>query len=173
MIDILFFIAMAFAIYKGYTKGFIMAICAVLGLIVGLAAALKLSTTVAAQLSTISNANKFLPTLAFALVFIAAAFAVKFIGKIIQKTFETVMMGWANRIAGIALFVLLYSIIFSIFIFYALQIKLLNQAAADASLSYPYIKGIGPAVMEGIGAVIPWFKNMFAELQQFFGKFAQ
>ena len=122
MIDILFFIVLAFAIYKGYTKGFIMAICAVLGFVVGLAAAIKLSATLAAKLSTISDANRFLPMFAFALVFIATAFAVQFIGKIIQKTFETVLLGWANRIAGIGLFILLYTIIFSIFLFYAIQI---------------------------------------------------
>ena len=173
MIDILFFIVLAFAIYKGYTKGFIMAICAVLGFVIGLAAAIKLSATVATKLSTISDANRFLPMLAFALVFIATAFAVKFIGKIIQKTFETVMLGWANRIAGIGLFVLLYTIIFSIFLFYAIQIHLIKQDVANVSTMYPYFGGLGPKVMEGIGVVIPWFKNMFGELQQFFGKFAQ
>ena len=172
MLDVLFLIVLGFAIYKGYTRGFIMSIFAVLGFIVGLAAALKLSATVASKLSTISDANKFLPMLAFALVFIATAFGVKFIGKIIQKTFETAMLGWANRLAGVALFVLLYSIIFSIFIFYAIQIHLIKQDAADASTMYPYYASIGPKVMEGIGVVIPWFKNMFAELQQFFGKFA-
>jgi membrane protein required for colicin V production len=173
MLDILFLIAIGFAVYKGYTRGFIMSIFAVLGFIVGLAAALKLSATVASKLSTISDATRFLPMLAFAFVFIATAFAVRFAGKMIQKTFETVMLGWANRLAGIALFVLLYSIIFSIFIFYAIQIHLINQEAANASSMYPYYAGIGPKVMEGIGVVIPWFKNMFGELQQFFGKFAQ
>lgn len=173
MLDVLFLIVLGFAIYKGYTRGFILSIFAVLGFIIGLAAALKLSATVAAKLSTISDATRLLPMLAFALVFIATAFAVKFAGKIIQKTFETVMLGWANRLAGVALFILLYSIIFSIFIFYAIQIHLINQTAADASTMYPYYASIGPKTMEGIGVVIPWFKNMFGELQQFFGKFAQ
>jgi membrane protein required for colicin V production len=48
-IDAVFFILMALACYKGYSKGFIIAIFSVLGFIVGLAAALKLSTTVAAK----------------------------------------------------------------------------------------------------------------------------
>ena len=173
MIDILFFIVLSLAIYKGYTRGFIMAICAVLGFVVGLAAALKLSATVASKISTISTPNKFLPLLAFAIVFIAAAFAVNFIGKIIEKAFQTVLLGWANKLAGIFLFCLLYTIIFSVFLFYALQVHLLKPTATAESTIYPYIGSLAPKVMDGIGVVIPWFKNMFAELQQFFGKFSQ
>jgi membrane protein required for colicin V production len=173
MIDIAFLILLGFAVFKGYTKGFILAIFSVLGFIVGLAAALKLSTTVAAKLSEHTDLGKWLPALSFLLVFVGTAFLVRIIGKIVQKTFETVMLGWANRIAGILLFALLYSIIFSIFIFYAVQLHILNAEATAASVCYPYIQPLGPKVIEGFGVVIPWFKNMFAELEQFFGGFAK
>jgi membrane protein required for colicin V production len=173
MIDLAFLILMGFAVFKGYSKGFILAIFSVLGFIVGLAAALKLSTTVAAKLSEHTDLGKWLPALSFLLVFIGAAFLVRMIGKIVQKTFETVMLGWANRIAGILLFALLYSIIFSIFIFYAVELHILNTAATTSSVCYPYLQPLGPKVIEGFGVIIPWFKNMFAELEQFFGGFAK
>jgi membrane protein required for colicin V production len=164
---------MALACYKGYTKGFIVAIFSVLGFIVGLAAALKLSTTVAAKLAEHTDFGRWLPALSFLLVFIAAVFLVNMAGKLIQKTFETVMLGWANKLAGILLYALLYSIIFSVFVFYAVQLHFIKPESFNASLSYPFLQPLGPKVIEGFGVVIPWFKNMFAELETFFGTFAK
>jgi membrane protein required for colicin V production len=173
MIDIIFFIAMGLAIYKGLSKGFIVAICSVLGFIIGIAAALKLSTTVAAKITEHTEATKWMPMLAFILVFIATAFIVNMIGKLVQKTFETVMLGWLNRIAGVLLYCFLYSIIFSVFLFYAVQLHFIKPETTNASIIYPYAQIVGPKVIEGFGVVIPWFKNMFAELETFFGKVAK
>jgi membrane protein required for colicin V production len=172
IIDIVFMILIGLACFKGYSKGFIIAIFSVLGFIVGLAAALKLSTTAASLLSAHTNLGKWLPALSFLLVFMGTAFAVKMLGKVVQKTFETVMLGWANRIAGILLYALLYSIVFSIFLFYAAQLHLIKADTIAASSAYPYIQLLGPKVIEGFGVVIPLFKNMFTELESFFGKYA-
>ncbi len=171
-IDIVFVILIVLACYKGYSKGFIVALFSILGFIIGLAAALKLSTTVAAKIAEHTDLGKWLPALSFLLVFIATAFLVNIVGKVVQKTFETVMLGWANRIAGILLYATLYSIIVSIFIFYAVQLHFIKTETTNASVIYPYLQPIGPKVIEGFGAVIPWFKNMFAELEQFFVTFA-
>jgi membrane protein required for colicin V production len=172
-IDAVFMVLIGLACYKGYSKGFIIAIFSVLGFIVGLAAALKLSTTVAAKLSEHTDFGKWLPALSFLLVFMGAVFLVNMAGKLIQKTFETVMLGWANRIAGVLLYALLYSIIFSVFVFYAVQLHFINTDSVNASVTYPYLQPLGPKVIGGFGVVIPWFKNMFTELEQFFGGFAQ
>ncbi|MEQ1554917.1 MAG: CvpA family protein [Ferruginibacter sp.] len=172
IIDSIFVILFALACYKGYTKGFIVSIFSVLGFIIGLAAALKLSTTAAAMLAEHTNLGKWLPILSFLLVFIATTFLINFVGKIIQKTFETVMLGWANRLAGIMLYVLLYSILLSVFLFYTVQLHLIKDNTTAASSIYPYLKSLAPKVMEYIGVVVPWFKNMFGELEQFFGTFS-
>ncbi len=50
MIDIIFAILIIIAIVKGYRKGFIIALFSIIGIIVGLAAALKLSAVVAVRL---------------------------------------------------------------------------------------------------------------------------
>jgi membrane protein required for colicin V production len=170
LIDITFGILMILAVYKGFSKGFIVALFSVLGFIIGIAAALKLSAIVAAKLSTqIDGGSKWLPAVSFLLVFIAAAFLVNFIGRIIQRTFETIMLGWLNRIAGILLYAILYSMILSVFLFYAVQLNFIKPQTISESAVYPYLQPIAPKVINGFGSVIPWFKNMFEQLQQFFG----
>jgi membrane protein required for colicin V production len=172
-IDIVFFILVALACYKGYSKGFIVAIFSVLGFIVGLAAALKLSTLVATKLAEHTDFGKWLPAISFLLVFIVAVFVVNMAGKLIQKTFETVMLGWANRIAGVILYAILYSIVLSIFLFYTVQLHFIKPETTASSFSYPFLQVLGPKIIGGFAVVIPWFKNMFGELEQFFGAFAK
>jgi membrane protein required for colicin V production len=46
----------------------------------------------------------------------------------------------------------------------------LNQDTLDKSATYPYIEPVGPFVIDGIGILMPWFKDMFVELQEFFGR---
>ena len=172
MIDIAYCILVALAIYKGYSKGIIIAIASVAAYLVGLAAALKLSATVAAYMAEQTNLGKWLPAASFFIVFMAVVLLVRMLASVIQKTFETLLLGWANRLAGAILFVILYTFIYSIFLFYAVQLQLIKPAATQASICYAYIQPIGPKVISGLAVVVPWFKNMFAELAQFFEGFA-
>jgi len=172
-IDAAVIILIIFASIKGFRKGFIIAVFSLIAFIAGLAAALKLSTVVAARLADHVNPSfKWLPFISFFLVFILVALIINLAGRLIQKTFETVMLGWINRIAGMLLFIALYIFIFSIFLFYAVQVHFIKQATIDSSFFYPYIQPLGPQVINAIGDFIPFFKNMFAELQKIFGGLA-
>ena len=167
-IDVAYIILIVIACFKGLRKGFIIAVFSVLGFIIGIAAALKLSAVVAVKLAAHTGVAKWLPAVSFLLVFLAIAFAVNLVGKIIQKTFETVMLGWLNRLAGVTLYILLYSIIYSVFLFYAVQLHFINVETASNSIVYPYLQPLAPKIINLMGSVIPWFKNMFTELEQFF-----
>ena len=171
-IDAAYMILIAIACYKGLRKGFIIAIFSVLGFIIGIAAALKLSAVVAVKLSTHTGAAKWLPSVSFLLVFIAVALIVSLVGKVIQKTFETVMLGWINRLAGVVLFILLYSIIYSVFLFYAVQLHFISIATTNNSLVYPYLQPLAPKIINSVGTVLPWFKDLFNQLENFFSSTA-
>ena len=169
MIDILFAITVLIAIFKGYQKGFIIAIFSIVAYIVGLAAALKLSATVAVYLqNSMAISGKWLPFLSFALVFILVVFLITLGGKLIEKTFEMALLGWLNRIGGILLFLLLYTIIFSIFLFYAEKIHLFDKDTLLISKVYPFVKPWGPEVMNQFGKILPVFKDMFNQLENYF-----
>jgi membrane protein required for colicin V production len=169
LIDIIFAILIVIAIFKGYRKGLIIAVFSIVAFIVGLAAALKLSATVAAYLqNSVSISGKWLPFLSFAIVFGLVAVLVSLGGKLIEKTFEMALLGWANRIGGILLFVILYTIIFSILLFYAEKIHLFEEATIQSSKVYPFVKPWGPKVMNAFGTILPIFKDMFTQLSNYF-----
>jgi membrane protein required for colicin V production len=169
LIDLIFAALMMMAIFKGYQKGLIIAVFSIIAFILGLAAALKLSAVVADHLKdSISVSAKWLPFIAFALVFFTVIILVRLGAKLIEKAFQVVLLGWVNRIGGILLYAALYTIILSIFIFYAEKLMLLKPATIQSSLSYEFIQPWGPKVMDNFGKLIPPFKDMFTQLGDFF-----
>jgi membrane protein required for colicin V production len=173
MIDIIFIILMIAACVKGYQKGLIIALFSIVAFIIGLAAALKLSAVVAVWLGGNANISaKWLPFISFALVFFGVVLMVNWGGKLIEKTFEMALLGWANRIGGIIFYVLLYIIIFSIFLFYAEKIHLLKSETIQASQSFKFVQPWGPIVIDNFGKLIPVFKDMFSQLETFFSETA-
>src|SRR5687767_2141623 len=102
MIDIIFLILVVLAIFKGYRRGLIVSLFSIIALMVGLAAAIKLSAITAGYLEGSLNVSaRWLAVLSFIIVFIAAAFIVRLGAKALEKTVELAMMGWLNRLAGI------------------------------------------------------------------------
>ncbi len=169
MIDIIFAILILIAIVKGYKKGLIIAIFSSIAFIVGLAAALKLSATVAMYLqNNVAISSKWLPFLSFAVVFIIVVLLINLGGKLLEKTFEMALMGWANRVGGILLFISLYIIIFSIFLFYAVKINLFEEGTIQSSKVYPFVKPWGPKVINASSTILPVFKDMFNQLSNYF-----
>ena len=171
LIDAAFTLLIILACIKGYRKGLIIALFSFFAFILGIAAALKLSSVVAAKLSTNINASgKWLPVISFIAVFLIVVILVNLAGKIIQKSVETLLLGWVNRIGGMVFFILLYSIIFSVFLFYAVQLHFFSETAIHSSYTYTILQRFGPAVINILGNILPLFKNMFGLLEEFFNK---
>lgn len=169
MIDIVFAILILIAIIKGYQKGLIIAVFSIIAFVLGLAAALKLSAVVAVYLQNHATISaSWLPFISFAIVFLVVVVLVNLGGKLIEKTFEMAFLGWVNRIGGMVLYIVLYLIIFSVFLFYSEKIHLFNEAAFESSKVYPFVKPWGPVVIDGFGKIIPVFKDMFTQLEGYF-----
>ena len=58
--------------------------------------------------------------------------------------------------------------IFSIFLFYAEKLQLLKPSAIETSVTYGFVQPWGPKVIDGLGTIIPIFKDMFSRLEEFF-----
>lgn len=173
-IDILVIIVVVFAVIKGYQRGLIVGIFSFIAVIIGLAAAIKLSAVTAGYIGkAMKISDAWLPVISFAIVFILVVLLIRLGANLIQKAVEVSTFGWANRLGGILLYSVTYLLVFSILLFYAAQVKLLQQSAIENSVAYSYLQPWGPKVIEGFGAVVPIFRDMFAELQSFFGGVAE
>jgi len=173
VIDIITVILLAMALWKGYSRGFIVAIFSFLAILIGLAAAIKLSVVVAAWLkSSINISTNWLPFISFAVVMIIVIILVRWVASILQKSIALAMLGWLNRLAGIAFYIALYMIVYSIILFYGTKMGLIKDLSIRTSVTYAIIEPWGPKAIDFIGDIFPIFKNMFNDLENFFGKAA-
>jgi membrane protein required for colicin V production len=171
VIDVVFLLFMVMAVFKGLRQGFIIAIFSAVAWIIGLAAAIKLSAVVAGygrEHTAISS--RWLPVLAFVLVFLAVVIGVRAGAKLIEKAVDLALLGWLNKLAGVLLYAVIYTIILSVLLFYAVQLHLVATATLSSSVTYPYIRHWGPVVIDEFGKFVPWFKGMFTQLEDFFGR---
>lgn len=173
IIDIIFLVLLVMAVIKGWRRGLVIAVFSVIALIVGLAAALKLSTVVAGWLDDSTNISaRWLPVISFAIVFIAVTLLIRWGANMIEATLELALLGWVNKLGGIIIYVVLYTLAYSVLLFFAAQVKLINENTIAQSVVYPHIQPWGPWVMDGLGKLIPIFKDMFTELEDFFARLA-
>ena len=165
---------MVWAVIRGFRRGLIVSIFSLLAIIAGLAAAIKVSALVAVQLGKVVNiSDRWLPIVSFVVVFLGIVLIVRLGANLIQKTVEIAMLGWVNRLGGILLYVILFTVVYSIFLFYAVQLHLFKEETIQNSVTYAWIEPWGPKVINSLGRIIPFFKDMFNELQQFFGGVAE
>ena len=170
-IDIITAVLLLLAIFKGLRKGFVVAIFSLFAYFIGLAAALKLSTLMAGYIgNNVEVSQRWLPFLAFFLVFLIVVLLVRLGAKAIEGMMKLMMLGWLNRIAGVLLYILIYFFIYSILLFYFTQLHLIKEETIRASATYNFIEPLGPKMINILGSIIPFFKNMFAELLSFFEK---
>lgn len=172
-IDLTILILLAIALIKGLKKGLVVALFSLLALIVGAAAALKLSG-LAAQwlLETVPQMGKWIPLMAFILVFVAALVLVRMVAKLIEETLEWTMLGWVNKLGGVVFYALLYMIIASIGLFYLDKLGFLEKEVKGSSITYSWLQPLAPAIMEWTGKIIPVFTDLFEELESVFDQLA-
>ncbi len=169
LIDIIFLLLMVYAIFKGITKGFIVAVFSFFAFYIGLAAALKFSAVVAEHLhEKFAVTSYWLPLICFALVFIGVVLLVRLGATVLKKISGIVLLGWLDSVAGILLFGVMYLMIYSVILFYATRTHLVSEPMQKASATYFFIGPIGPQVIEFLGNIIPFFSDMFSQLTGFF-----
>jgi membrane protein required for colicin V production len=169
LLDLIFAVIIVFAIIKGYQRGLVVGLFSLVAVIIGLAAAIKLSTVVAGYIGkNVKVSDQWLPIISFVIVFLIVILLIRLGAKAIEKAVQVAMLGWVNRLCGIVLFVAIYIVVFSVLLFYAEQMKLIKPETISKSVTYSFVQPWGPKAINGFGSIIPIFKDMFGELEHFF-----
>jgi len=173
-IDIVFAIILVFAIYKGYSRGLIVAVFSFVAVMIGMAAALKLTTVAVLYAQQHWDIHtRWLPVICFIALFVGVVLLVRLGATLMETLVEIAMLGWINKLGGIILYSAIFIIAYSVLLWIANQLYWLSPETKVQSVVYPWIEHLGPAVINGLGKIIPVFKDMFAGLQSFFDNAAK
>ena len=119
---------------------------------------------------SISVSSAWLPVLSFILIFILVAILVRWLANLLTKLIDFALMGWLNKLAGILLYAAIYTAIYSVALFYGRHAHIIMPQAIQASVIFSWVEPWGPAIINGLGKIVPVFRDMFAQLEQFFVK---
>lgn len=164
---ILFFI-------RGYMKGFIIAAFSVLAILLGIICSLKLSHTLADFLLRKGWVTSgWSQVISYIVLFVGVVLLVRTIANIIEASLKLAMLGFVNRLAGGLLYVFLAAVVWSTFLWIFNQLHAFTPETLAASKTYKWFSPVAPWVFEHIGKVWPFAKNIFTDLQHFFGSINQ
>ena len=162
VVDIILLIILVFAIYKGWTKGFTMAIFTFASYLISILLALQFSGMVAGYIKVYAKSDsKWYSFLSFVLVLVAGIIAVRIIGKIIEKSAQVLMLGLPNKLLGILFFSFIYMTLFAVVLIYAQKFEMIDQYNIGDSKSYNYLIRFGKWFIEQCSKWLPDIKNLF------------
>jgi len=169
ILDIIALTIVVLLFIRGYRKGIIVALFAVLAVILGITCALALS----ARLSTwlldkqwVSSALA--PVISYLVLFIGVLLLVRLLARLIDKATDTILLGWINKSIGGLLYAFIGITVWSSLLWLFRFGHLLSPETIVRSRTYNYIQPVAPWVFEQVGRVLPFAKNVFAEMRHFF-----
>lgn len=169
LIDILLLLLLAFATFKGYQRGLIVGVFSLIALVVGMAAAMKLSVVATAYLQSYFHwEGRWVPPISFLLVFVLVVVLIRLGANALEKGAQLITLGWVNTLGGILFYWIIFLFAYSVLLFYAVQFPFFTVELLTSSYSYSCLKPIGPWVIEGYAKLFPIFKGMYQDLQHFF-----
>jgi membrane protein required for colicin V production len=113
-LDIIFAIIFCWAIYKGYTRGFILQAATLAALILGIYGAIKFSGFTANFITNHFQVHgDYLPIIAFALTFIGIVIGIHFLARLAEKLLRAISLNFLNRLLGILFNTIKYALIIS------------------------------------------------------------
>jgi len=152
-VDIVVVVSLIYAMYHGYTKGLIISLASLAGLVLGVWGAIKFSGFTAKYL--LEEFEIEIPLLAFALTFIVILLGIYMLGKAVEKAVNVLSLGLFNKVAG-AVFnatkmTLILTVIFVLFNQVNTKYSLFDQSKLTSAYSYPYLKIIQDNLMPLLG----------------------
>ena len=101
LLDLLLLIPVVWLCIRGFSKGFIIELASLIGMVLGILAAWYFSGYVIDFLKGyFTLTEQVLRIIAYVVIFLAVMLVVYLIGKAIEKVAEVVMLGWLNKLLG-------------------------------------------------------------------------
>lgn len=174
IIDIISLVPLLYYMISGFRNGIIREIFGVLALFMGILATLHLSHSVLNKITTVSELQSpYLPLVVYALMFCLVFVALILIGRLFEKIIKTAQLNIGNRIAGMLIGIIKTVLTLSLFIWLIDNAQLFPEEVKQQSISYNYIKDLIPSILSIFGELIPWLKELVANIEEYFQTIAR
>jgi len=150
--DIILFIPLLYAAWKGFQKGLIIELASIAALIAGIYVAANFSEITAEKLKLwFEIEGSWLGYVSFIVTFVAVVFGVYALAKVVEKAVNMVALKLVNKLAGLLFgtlkVALIISIILNLFGWIDRYIPVLSKSEPNKSLLFSPIQSIAPTIL--------------------------
>lgn len=158
ILDFIILLCFIPAVISGLKKGFIAQVVAIIALILGAWLSYRFSSAASTWIGQwIEGSQQLLQIISFIIIFIVVVFALHLLGKAIEASIKIIMLGWLNKLLGVAFSMLKCMLIIGLLImaFNAINetFSLVQESKLAESLLYTPIKNM-------TYSVFPYIKDM-------------
>lgn len=152
LVDIVLILCFIPAIISGLRKGLISQIAGIIIIIAGIWLSFEFSETVSAWISGWwANADQnVLKVVSFIAIFIAVAFILTLLARLIEGLLKIILLGWLNKLLGLVFAILKYAIILGILIYFFNILnesgRIISQQTLDNSVIYGWLSRLNELV---------------------------
>ena len=154
-IDVIVGLLLAYSLFRGLTKGFVIEISGMIALFLGIMGAFKFSSYIGKYLSSYVDWNpKIIKAVSFILLFIGIIYAISLLAKMLTKALKIVALGGLNRLIGGLFGVIKWCVILSALTLVFKEINsfmtLMSPAILEESIAYPFLKELGDFLFDWV-----------------------
>ena len=163
IVDIILLICFVPAVVQGFRKGFISQIIAIVSIIVGAWISFRFTSDVSVWLGQhIPGSEQMLKVVSFAIIFAAVIAALALLGKLLEGAVKLVMLGWLNRLLGVAFSLLKAGLIvgLAIMLFCSLNntFGMVSEEVLNESVLFPPLKTMAYTIFPYLKELLFWNK---------------
>ncbi len=168
IIDVILLIVAGWGFYQGYSRGIIKTVFTVFSVVFGLMVAFKFSPAATRFIETAFHSNSPLNFVAgFLLSFVLTMIIIRMIAQFFEKTLQAANINAINKVAGGALLASLYTLVYSMLLWFADQAHIVTPENTQDSMTYSQLK-VFPSKMKGVYEFIkPGFQDFWHESTKF------
>lgn len=161
ILDVILLICFIPALIQGLKKGFISQVISIVSLIAGVWMSFEFSTAVSAWLAQYVEASeKLLKIASFAIIMIGVFIILGIVGKSLEGILKFVMLGWLNRLLGVAFAFIKTGLVIGIVIilFNSLNnsLNLVSEETLAQSVLYPPLKDMAYTIFPYLKEIFFW-----------------
>jgi membrane protein required for colicin V production len=153
-IDIILAIPLTIGAIRGFSRGFILELASLAGILIGVFLAALFSGLISELLLEYVDWNQnAMKIVAFIIIFIFVVITVKIIGRLIEKFFKLIGLNFLNRLAGLVAGGLKFAFILSVVLIFFNYINreelLMSKETQDESFLYNPVASLVPSILPG------------------------
>lgn len=162
-IDVLFLAAIGYGFFKGFQQGIINSVFSFLSIFIALLAAFKLSPYMTEMLEKgFSIYSPFMFIVGFLATFFLTKWLISLASETITGIMEVAHVNLINQFAGGSILTLLFSFFFSVLVWFADSVRVIDSETKATSMTYRFLDPLREAGFKIIGQSKPIFQNFLS-----------